>query len=249
MLASNRQETLAALRAKLAPPTRERDAIGLRGFDCLAGKTSGISISAGEVHEILPGGPGEAGAIGFAAALLAARMSADPRPVLWAASRPAQRETGRLYAPGLAQAGVDPARLMLVSARNDKDLLWVLEEALRSAAFAAIAALAGTVAFTPGRRLSLAAAASGTPLLLLRPAGTAGASAASSRWRITPRPGPADPFDARAPGCTAWRVSRLHARNAPPEQWEVEQNDTQDPLGLAARSGHRTLAQNRRATA
>jgi protein ImuA len=247
MPARTRHETLAALRAQLAPPPTDRAAVGLDGFVSRTGNIHEISLITGEVHEILPGGPGEAGAIGFATALLANRMGADPRPALWANSRTAQREIGRPYAPGLAQAGIDPARLMLVTTRNDKDLLWALEEALRSAAFAAIAALAGDVPFTPSRRLSLAAASSGTALFLLRPAGTTEASAASTRWRITQRPGLPNPFDARTLGRSAWQIERLRARNGPPQIWEVRQDDTQDPLDLAARSGHRAVDQTRRA--
>src|SRR6185312_725801 len=70
---------------------------------------------------------GEAGAsLGFAACLAGRLQRQSGRPVVWVSARP------ELYGPGLLRLGLDPARLLLVRATRPSDLLWALEEALRT---------------------------------------------------------------------------------------------------------------------
>ena len=144
-------------------------------------------VELGRVHEILPAHPGEAAAMGFVLCLLAGAGGGDTRPLMWITTHAARREVGRLYAPGIIGAGLDPGRLIQVIAPSDREALWVMEQALRSGALAGVAGEAGKVAFTPSRRLSLAASSAGTPLFLLRPWDMTGTSAAATRWRVGPR--------------------------------------------------------------
>ncbi|MBM4218657.1 MAG: translesion DNA synthesis-associated protein ImuA [Gammaproteobacteria bacterium] len=74
------------------------------------------------------------------------------------------------YAPALADAGLDPARMLVVRPRAGPDRLWAMEQALRSGACAAVLGWAGTVDGTALRRLKLAAEEGRTPAFLLRPA-------------------------------------------------------------------------------
>src|SRR5690242_644820 len=92
----------------------------------------GGGLARGAVHEILGAGGDEedgAAAAGFAAAILT-RLGAGP--VLWCLKRP------DLYGPGLAEHGLDPARLVLVSAPRDEEILWAMEEGLRTQGVAAM---------------------------------------------------------------------------------------------------------------
>jgi hypothetical protein len=73
------------------------------------------------------------------------------------------------YAPALADAGLDPARMLVVRPRAGSDRLWAMEQALRSGACAAVLCWAGTADGTALRRLKLAAEEGGTPAFLLRP--------------------------------------------------------------------------------
>ena len=104
-----------------------------------------------------------------------------------------------LYGPGLLAHGLDPARVVLVTARRGDEVLWVVEEALRAGPEAGLAAVVGEIGRLPmvaGRRLQLAAERSGvTAFLLRRWRGAAEAvaererpSAALTRWRITALP-------------------------------------------------------------
>lgn len=74
------------------------------------------------------------------------------------------------YAPALADAGLDPARMLVVRPRAGVDRLWAMEQALRSGACAAVLGWAGEARDPMLRRLKLAAEEGDTPAFLLRPA-------------------------------------------------------------------------------
>lgn len=76
------------------------------------------------------------------------------------------------YAPALAAAGVDLARLLLVHAGNDTETLWAAEQALRSGSCRLVMAWAARAEASRLRRLQLAAEAGMTPLILFRPPAT-----------------------------------------------------------------------------
>jgi len=124
----------------------------------------------------------------------------------------------RLYPPGLANLGVNPGRITFVHARHATDILWTLEEILRSGAVGLVVGdLPGPPGLTPMRRMQLAAEAgaeaSGAPTLglILTPEG--GAAGAESRWKMAP---------AHTPDTTAWQLIRERARSEPPGEWRVE---------------------------
>ncbi len=95
---------------------------------------------------------------------LAMTESAVPRWIAWLAPPHLP------YAPALADAGLDPARMLVVRPRAGSDRLWAMEQALRSGACAAVLGWAGAADGTALRRLKLAAEEGGTPAFLLRPA-------------------------------------------------------------------------------
>src|SRR5215472_3116980 len=111
----------------------------------------GGGLALGALHEILGAGPDEedgAAAAGFAAAI-AGRIGRGL--VLWCLK---QRD---LHGPGLAEHGLDPARIAIVRAARDDDILWALEEGLRASALAAVIGEVGRLPMVAGRRLQLAA--------------------------------------------------------------------------------------------
>lgn len=177
----------------------------------------GLPLAA--LHEVEgAGGDGEDGAAATFLAGILARL-APARPVLWCLQSP------DLHAPGLALAGLAAQRLLLVRAPNERELLWAMEEGLRSPVLAAVVGEVETLSITASRRLQLAAEASGvTGFVLHRGDAMAAASAAVTRWRVAAVP--CAPI-AGEPGIgrPRWRLELLRCRGGMPAAWEVEAGD------------------------
>ena len=145
---------------------------------------------------------------------------AEAGPVIWAA--PAWEADG-LFAPGMA-ALCQPERFLFVHARRPEDILWTLEEVLRSGAVPLVVGdLPGVPTLTQVRRMHLAAETGaaelgGAPLgLLLTPGAEGGAPGVESRWALAP---------VHRPGAEGWRLTRLRARTAPVKGWDVTMGST-----------------------
>jgi protein ImuA len=226
----------------------------------------GGGLALGALHEIHGLGPDEedaAAAAGFAAAIAGriGRPAGLPQKqrgaagiVLWALKR------GDLYAPGLAEHGLDPARIVRVTAPRDDDILWVLEEGLRASAGNSpegVAAVIGEVARLPmvaGRRLQLAAERSGVTALVLRRWHTGAEaaaertrpSAATTRWRVASLPS----LPGKEPGIgqPRWRVELLRCRGGEAARempWDLEVADASGHVRLPAALGDRPAAPRR----
>jgi len=179
----------------------------------------GLPLAA--LHEIENAGAADedGAAVTFLAGILA--RLAPARPVLWCLQRP------DLHAPGLALAGLEAKRLVLLRAPNERDILWAMEEGLRSRALAAVIGEVETLSTAGSRRLQLAAESAGvTGFVLHRSAGHAAASAAVTRWRVAALP--STPV-AGEPGIgrPRWRVELLRCRGGMPAAWDVEACDAQ----------------------
>ena len=87
-------------------------------------------------------------------------------PILFIASRRALADYGRLHGHGLNALGLDPARVILVEAGDERETLWGIEEALHSGVPAAVAGAVGRgIDLKASQRLQLAARSPGVPLL------------------------------------------------------------------------------------
>ena len=189
-------------------------------------------LAFGALHEVAPEAAGDLpAAFGFLAALLG-RMPLRG-PVLLVASRRGLADCGRPHGHGLNALGLDPARVILVEARHERQALWAMEEALRSGAPVAVAGAVGMgLDLKASQRLQLAARSSGLPLLLLRPAAATGASAAATRWRIGAAEAARDRFGLIAGW--RWRVRLERCRNGRPGEWLVEWDHVAHRFSLAA---------------
>ncbi len=151
---------------------------------------------------------------------LAAQMQG---PVIWILP---SWTTDRLHASGLAE-WIDPGRLLFVDAIRADDVLWALEESLRSGAVPLVVGdLPGPPGLTQVRRMHLAAETGGRegnhlPLGLLLTEGEGGAQGVESRWHLAPDH--AATQDIGPPGFTPaqWHLSRRRARTAPQASWRV----------------------------
>jgi protein ImuA len=153
------------------------------------------------------------------------------------------RPHGWLHGHGLNALGLDPARLILVETAHRKETLWAMEEAVRSAAPAAVVGVIDTLDLKLSQRLHLAATDAGLPLFLLRSAppsppspasggGWGGGSAAATRWRIGTAKAARDRFGLVTQ--PRWHLQLERCRNGRPGQWVVEYDHVAHRFSLAA---------------
>jgi protein ImuA len=205
------------------------------GLDALDAHLPQGGLTVGALHEVAPQQHGDTpAAFGFLAALLARFTPSTPsrRPLLLVASSRALADHGRPHGHGLQHLGLDPARLILVETKNDKQALWAIEEALRSGVPAAVGGAIQKLDLKASQRLHLAAGEAGLPLVLLRPASAAEASAAATRWRIGAAEAARDRFGLIAR--TRWNVRLKRCRNGRPGEWLVELDHAAYRFSLAA---------------
>ncbi len=231
-----RAEAIETLRARIGR-------MGRPGTDAAAGRCLRFGFEAvdrrfaaglpcGALHEVLGHGPDTEH--GTHPSLLIAGLLArhDPdRPVLWAMQR------GDLFPPGLAAVGLQPRRLILVE--GGRDVLAVMEEALRHAGLAAVVGeVDGRLGLTASRRLQLAAEASGVAAFAIRRSRQfddpvlLAPSAAVSRWRVTALP---SAHSGLLLGRAVWRLELLRCRQASPFHWIVQACDAQGRVAALPR--------------
>lgn len=198
------------------------------------------------LHEAAAASPApgdEAAATLFLAALAARFAVAQDNgqvrsgQVLWAVAR---RD---LFAPGLAQAGLTPDRVLYAECRDAAETLAVMEEGARHGSLAAVIGEVARAEMAATRRLQLVAEESGTPVLLLRrwkrtaADPLAAPSAACTRWRIGCAP--SAPLPCSGLGRACWHVELARQRGAPSFSWLLEAPDAEARLALPAATGDR----------
>jgi len=236
---------LAGLRRRVARIAASGGPTGARGGGWLASghaefdAAMGGGLAAGRVHEMFAADPLDAASAAAFAALLALR-GGDPAPLLWLRTADAARRCGCLHAPGIAELGGDPDRLLLIEAGDAKALLAAANDAARCPGSAAVVVESWgqlpALDLTAGRRLALGARDAGVTLLLLRLAAEPTPSVAETRWRIAAAP--SRELEANAPGAPAFDLELLRWRAGPAgARWRLEWNRDDQAFRDAALSG------------
>jgi len=168
-----------------------------------------IALTFSRVHEAC-------GANRRSLALLIAQKTQGP--IFWVS--PAWNKD-TLHAEGIMQF-INPGRLTFLAPKRAEDILWTVEEVLRSGAIGLVVAdLPGIPSLTPVRRLQLAAETGATKghirsLGLLLTPGSGGAPGVESRWHIAAK---------HKDDKELWHLSRIRARTDPPCSWQVSHTD------------------------
>lgn len=233
---------LAALKRRfepLRPPGAAEDLFAL-GAEC-ADQALGGGLARGRVHEIFAGESDDAsGAAGFAL-MLALRARRRPgQLLLWLRTEAAERRSGRLHAPGLAELGLDPDGFVLGVMPDELALLKSAADAVRCADLGAVMIECWghprALDLTASRRLSVAAQKSGVTALMLRLDAKPEPSAAETRWAVHPAASRA--LEANAPGQTMIEVEILRRRAGPAGmRWRLEWDRDEQAFRDAALSG------------
>lgn len=201
----------------------------------------------GALHEVAGGSNGALH--GAAAALFTAGILArTPGKILWCMRQ------NDLFAPGLAQAGLTPDRVIYVDAGDEKTLLACMEEGLRHGGVSGVVGEVGKLSMVASRRLQLAAESTGAIAIAIRrwwkmsdAADFGQPTAARTRWRVTAAPSALLPV--QGIGRARWHIELVHCRAGSSADFTVEACDEEGYLALPADLGYRqgATAQERRA--
>jgi protein ImuA len=170
----------------------------------------------GAVHEFLTENREDASAsFGFVAGILAALMDKSGA-ALWISS------SRTLFPPALKRFGIDPQRFIFIDSKNERDVIWAMEEALKCGALCAVVGEVQKISFTESRRLQLAVEKSQVSGFIVRKdLRNLDTTACVSRWKITSLPGERID-DLPGVGFPMWRVELLRIRNGRPGVWNIQ---------------------------
>jgi protein ImuA len=170
----------------------------------------------GAVHEFLSGSAEDNASIsGFISGLLSTTAGANGT-FLWISP------TKKVFPPALKNFSLQPDHFIFIKLHNDKEMMWVMEEALKCAALSAVICESRDLTFTQSRRLQLAVEKSAvTGFVIRRNPKKLNATACVSRWRITSMA--SNGFDGLpGVGFPKWKIELLKIRNGKPGTWEAE---------------------------
>ncbi len=207
----------------------QKDILPLQGFKAVSKNTVediGLGVikdafpnhqfPLGAVHEFIAASPETAAATGgFVAGILASLMRKGGAAIWISAYR-------TIFPPALQSFGIAPDKIIFVDLHKEKEMLWVIEEALKCEGLAAVVGELPELSFTASRRLQLAVEQSRVTGFILRyNPRNINTTACVTRWNITPLP---SQLDGKMPGVgyPRWKVDLLKVRNGNPGNWQVE---------------------------
>jgi len=206
----------------------QRDILPLQGFKQMANAAE-INIGLGRIKFSFPGFVFPQGVIheftyanaedrsatsGFVTGILSALMQ-NGRIALWINSSQA------FFPPALKIFGIEPDNIIYIHLKKEKEILWVIEEALKCEGLAAVVGELKDLDFTASRRLQLAVEKSGvTGFIFCHHRKTLSTTASTTRWKITSLPGE-KMNGLPGVGFPKWNVELLKVRNGKPGTWQV----------------------------
>ena len=187
------------------------------------------NLPASGFHELLAAAPGdECIMLAFAFSMAAKALGDTSKSLCFCGPVSEEQERGELYGSGLAGLGIQPERLLMITAAKEKDLLWTIEEAVSSGAFGAVIGTLGPKErlydFAASRRLKLRVTAKEAPLFLIRHRTGGGATAAHGRWRVSALPSRSQGQHGSYPllGPPRLQLGLERMGGLPPQAWEME---------------------------
>ena len=127
-----------------------------------------------------------------------------------------------IFPPALVSFSIEPSQIIFIHLRNQKEILWTIEEALKCEGLTAVVGEINTLDLTQSRRLQLATEQSGVTGFLLRTnQRTLNTNACTCRWRIYPLQSETED-GLPGIGFPRWNVKLLKVRNGKPGNWHLE---------------------------
>lgn len=195
------------------PPAGQIKGVGLGPLE--AAFPNGV-FPTGCVHEMLCPTPEHTAATGGLIGGLLSTLMKQGGACLWIST------SRKLFPPALKDFGVTPDHIIFIDVQRERDVLWVMEEALKCQGLAAVIAEVREISFAQSRRLQLAVENSKVTGFLLRTdLKKLSSTTCVARWQVSPLPSVAEPG---LPGVSfpRWQIELLRVRNGNPGSWPVE---------------------------
>jgi len=127
-----------------------------------------------------------------------------------------------VFPPALKSFGLTPDHVLFVDVRQEKELWWVIEEALKCPAVGAVIGEVKNMDFNASRRLQLATEQSLATAFIIRPQSKSVQSTACvSRWKISSIESDAID-DLPGLGHPCWKADLLKIKNGKPSHWNLK---------------------------
>jgi len=128
-----------------------------------------------------------------------------------------------IFPNALASFGITPDKVVFINLQKEKDIMWVMEEALKLDGLAAVVAETRELSFTVSRRLQLAVEQSKvTGFILRHNPRNINTTACVTRWKITSLAAGGLADDMPGVGFPRWNIELLKVRNGKPGAWHIE---------------------------
>lgn len=211
----------------------ERQLLPLQGYKPLH-HSAFNRVDLGEINKAFPGNEFPTGAVheficndteevaassGFISGILSSLMKRG-EPLVWI------NPVNTIFPPALKEFGIEPHRIIFIEARNEKEILWTTEEALKCSGLIGVVAHVSNLSFNTSRRLQLAVENSGITGLLIRHTKTINTTACVARWNIRPMHS-YNEDDLPGTGFIQWNVELMKVRNGKPGNWNLRWQNNQ----------------------
>lgn len=220
IMASTKADIIAQLQREILP---------LQGFKALTGNPL-IDINLGPIKKAFPNNTFPIGAVhefistsvenaaaskGFIGSILASLMQKGGASIWISPHR-------TIFPPALQSFHIAPEKIIFIDLKKEKQMLWVMEEALKCEGLAAVIGEIPELSFTASRRLQLAVEQSQvTGFVLRHNPKSINKTACVTRWQISSLPSQLL-NDMPGVGFPRWNVELLKVRNGKPGSWEIE---------------------------
>jgi len=186
------------------------------GLETIKNAFPNAQFPLGVVHEFICEGTEDVSAsCGFISGILSSLMRCGGA-CLWISS------SQTVFPPSLKSFGIDPHKIIFISLRKEKEILWAIEEALKCDGLAAVVGEIQELSFTVSRRLQLAVEQSRvTGFIIRRNPRNINTTACVARWKIISIPSVVVD-DIPGVGFPRWNVELLKIRNGNPGTWQIE---------------------------
>ncbi|MGN7986227.1 ImuA family protein [Pedobacter sp. 22226] len=179
----------------------------ISGLELFAAAFPGHAFPLQGIHEFICESREQAAAgSGFISGLLSSLMK-DGSPCIWISA------TRKFFPPAAKRFSIQAGSMIFIDLQNEKELLWVTEEALKCEGLAAVVSEIPDLNFATSRRFQLVIEKSKVTALFLREnPKTLSNTTCLARWKISPLPSVL-PEGMPGVGQPSWRAELLKVRN------------------------------------